>query len=55
MTSNSNMEYSMRMNQTVVEEFHIVLSKSSQTQKKAYYSTYIKVQNKKKLTYHDIR
>lgn len=40
------MEYSMRMSQ-FVDEFHILLSKSSQIQKKDY-SIYIKVQNKKK-------
>ena len=40
-------------NDQVVTEFQIVLRKSSQTQNKAYYSFYIQVQNKKKLTYHD--
>ena len=39
------MEYSMRMSQ-FVDEFHILLSKSSQIQKKDY-SIYIKVQKKK--------
>ena len=33
--------------QIVTEEFQIVLRKSSQTQKKADYSFYIQVQNKK--------
>ena len=60
MTSNSKMANVYSYNgtfyendQVVTEEFQIVMRKSSQTQKKAYYSFYIQVQNKKKLTYHD--